>query len=322
MQKTIALTVAAFALFLAAPLFAYDAEGFFVTGDIQMLGPTNIDHSIGVIEDESGSADTYNKWQLDYGSDLSFRLGGGYSWAEKGRLSLTYWDYSDDEVERRYLDSSQYLDDSFFGTYVNSGYYLQGASEIDATSIEIAFEKDRDFDNPWTLTWKVGLRYVDFEETVRLDWLDDLGSPYEWGYDLRTIDASGIGPTVGIGGAHHFAERWSVVGNASLSYVFGDSETKGTEYNEWCCWGDDTDNISHTDDSAAGLITDLNAGVNVNVWGGLDLALLYTFSSWEDLVTNRLGNGDDIDDEMSFPIRDNVTFHGLNLRFRWLFGRE
>jgi hypothetical protein len=322
MHKTITLTIAAFALFLAAPLFAYDAQGFFVTGDLQMLGPANIDHSVAKIVDESDQPNSIEQWQLDYGSDFAFRLGGGYSWGKKGRLSVTYWDYSDDEMETRYLDTSQYLDDSMFGRYLGSGYYLRGMSEIDATSIEIAFEKDQDFEDPWTLTWKVGLRYVDFEEMVTLQWVDDLSSPGDFGYDLRTIDADGIGPTVGIGGAYHFTDRWSLVGDVSLSYVFGDNDTLGTEYRyEDCCW-EDTDNVSHTDGDAAGLITDLDLGVSANVWGGLDLGLFYTFSSWEDIVTNHLGNGDDIDDEISFPTRDNVTFHGLNLRFRWLFGRE
>ncbi len=333
MHKTITLTIAAFVLLLAAPLFAYDDEGFFVTGDLQMLGPANIDHSLGkIVDDETGSSDTYEQWQLDYGSDFSFRLGVGYSWGQKGRLSVTYWDYSDGEMETRSIESGQYMNDTFFGTEVSGSddAAFRGSSEIDATSIEVAFEKDRDFDNSWTLTWKAGLRSVDFEEMLMLEWAEefDCGAysdePCEVGYDLRTIDADGIGPTVGIGGAHHFAERWSLVGNASLSYVFGDSDTKGTAWNDNCVPGGscpDTANISHTDGDAAGLITDLNLGVSANVWGGLDLGLFYTFSSWDDLVTNHLGNGDDIDDEISFPIRDNVTFHGLDLRFRWLFGR-
>jgi hypothetical protein len=327
MRKTFTLTFVAFALLLAAPLFAYDDEGFFVTGDLQLLSPANIDHSLGKITDESDQPNTQEQWQLDYGSDFSFRIGGGYSWGKKGRLSITYWDYSDDAVETRSLSSSQYMEDTMFGRYLevnNYDYGLQGTSEIDATSIEVAFEKDQDFDDLWTLTWKVGLRYVDFEEMVRLDWAeDDPGDPYDHGYDVRTIDADGIGPTVGIGGAYHFTDRWSLISDVSFSYVFGDSETKGTEYYyNWDGGWEDTDNITHTDTDAAGLITDLDLGVRANVWRGLDLSLLYTFSSWDDIVTNHLGNGDDIDHEISFPTRDNVTFHGLDLRFRWLFGRE
>jgi hypothetical protein len=311
------LLVLAASLGLTSGALAYEEEGWFIYGTGHYVEPTNADHYLANLEKWNGDQEV-ERLLLDYSGDLAVEAGFGYSWGKLGRLTFSFWDFSDTESLDESYGYDYNLNDTFQDNTVYGPLEICAEGEIKASWFAVNFERDFDIDDPWTLTWKVGLRFVDFEDMLELDAYNTEYPDDEFIWAGRKLEMDGYGATVGIGGAHHFNDLVSLVGNLDVTYALGESDNYlfETSYP-----GEMQELESHQD--VSGLITDLRAGFLFRgVAEGLNLGIFMTHSSWDDMVTDFTTGAEEPFDDHTLPTRDNVSFTGISFYIRYLFGKD
>lgn len=317
--------------------FAYDPEGFFVELEANYVQPTNIGTNAGTVWINE-TDDVVERAELTFDDDFvpAFRV--GWSMGEGGRVSLGYWEFSDEATESRRNDSNFSLE--YRPTFSDRVYTWElddpddywrfdAKNEIDATSIRLDWEQDHDFANEWSLTWLVGLRHIEYEE-VFSNFIDGIEDTFDRAQSRIRVqrEFDGFGATVGVAGERRITDRISIVGGLDVAYVVGEQDYMSSQ-NFRVFDVDFPEDPFETDveeqkgsEDASGLVTELQAGVSVQITENIDVALTFTHSSWEDFVT-RYGTGqEDYYEDPSYPNRDNVSFSGLSLAARVFFGGE
>jgi len=279
------------------PALADEHDGFFGFAQANSTKPMNLDHRYGAIEDNNNVGEIL---VLEPDSEVDFRIGVGWSRGEKGRFSISVWDFSLSEGASDSLSANETFDDDMVGNFVGGPIDFETASEVDASSIDFEYARDHEISDGFDLTLILGLRSVEYEETYGLEYPAASGQSN----GTASMDVDGMGAKVGLGTRFHMGGRFSVGGGVAVSYMSGESEEMVVET------GEETRSI---DTDASGMLVDVNVGVTLDLGKWVDVSLLLSQSSWSDLVTSRVRMGDDPDDNALLTGRDNVSFDSIGI---------
>lgn len=314
------------------PAGADEGRGFFLFGDFLTTEPTNAGQQIGSLERELPD-DTVRLGRLafDYGADPSFRTGLGFDGGDGGRVTVSFWDYSEELSDIRSVPAEFRLD-SFNSTDYEGPFSLDSMASIDASSLTLDFRKDHDLSGDWTFRWRVGLRRVEYEESQSLVATSQgrlgpgvacggINEPVcDEGEDRRRLDVDAFGVVVGVGGSYELGNRTSLVGELAISLLSGESDSTRSRVNTKAD-PDQVVTLAGAED-VTGFLTDVSAGMLVELTRGLELSILLEFGSWDDLVTDFAASGENPFAEQTTPLRDNVTFKSLAVGLSYRFGRR
>lgn len=219
---------------------------------------------------------------------------------------------------------------SYFGIgppiRTGGGYVGDGGSpgswnmttEIEAGAADLAFAREYDLDESFTLEWSAGLRYASYEETTRggYDVASTLSSV--WGQEAYAAEKSNLGEMFGVRvagrGSFRFARVFSIDAALGFSFLDGQITSRSTLVPSGLLNAGATPAAvaEITDDSRSGETRDLELTVSwrivgeaVRVWVGWEQQVWEGVAS--DLVRNFPGTLAPLRD------RDSVTFSGYKL---------
>lgn len=328
---------------LAAPAAqADDHEGWYLLAEAAMATPGNTNTALtsSALEwtgSRSGTAESEVVW-MEWEDDPAFSIGFGYSMGEKGRIQVSYWDYSGEaEMDGTAGGSGLY---TFFNVGPTTSIYYSFyytfdydfTQEIDASALDLEFLRTTELNSPVTIDWGVGLRLLSFEDTVDGVYVDS-GLPTGHRFPAsRRIESDGYGLTGSVGVGYGFGDRFGLSTDMRVGFVISDVDAQSEIT--------DQDGYYHTagfthrtsvagfDDEVA-MTIDFNADFTIRFVDAFHLDVGWFFTQWNDLPENQLSRETTEWDLGTFTVtplrlpgenRDRITWSGPRLAFVWKFG--
>ncbi len=256
----------------------------------------------------------------------------GYSWGAKGRLSVTYWSFSEDD--RSSGVAGGYPEYTWFGigpaaSWGYSFYYeidWDFTQKVEADSIDIDWTTTVKAGEHVTVDLGVGARIANYDETIDgLYILDPSGSAYMMPA-RRMIAGDGFGFTGSVGVSHELGNRFGLSSLLRVGFMQTDVDTtqqitdtdgyyssSGTVWLESNSLGDETS-----------LQIEFDAGIDFDITEKIDVGLGYTYRSWSDIGSPTFSRSVfGTDDQAGLRIvgedRGAVSFSGPRIRVRFRF---
>jgi hypothetical protein len=304
--------------------------GFFVFGEGISINPRNVDAIVATVETYEpfgGGVNSLSQINPVWDNNFAGRLGLGYGWANGNRVVVSVWGFSADQTAAGDGPSGGA---TYFAVgppiRVASGYVgdvgQPGAydltTEIESGTADIAFAREHDLGESFTVVWSAGLRYATYEETTQGLYDDANFGSVDFGQNSFMASKSGkgemLGGRVAARGSWRFTKLFSL--DASLGFSFLDGEITGTSSLTpvgSANGGNTPSSLAEiTDDSRSGSIQDFDLTVSwrvvgdaVRVWLGWEQQVWDGITT--DLVRNFPGTAAPLRD------RDSVVFSGYKL---------
>lgn len=343
MRKILACSIlAAAAAVLASPAVAqsygygyggYEEEGFFVFLDAALAQPGDTDQVVGEIVNASGTVQTAGAIVTDWGAGVAGRFGFGYRWATGGKLSVSYWQFDDDETLAAEGPAGGFLNfaigpATYYAGYPTLNFGIPGQAAFDATleasTVDVAFSQQQELSDILSMEWSVGLRFASFEDGVTgsYDLCAAAGCDGAYGYlpgeiafDAdRSTESTMFGVRAGVTGRYRVSDRVAVRSGLALSLLQGDIEsTSGLTPTGTLNQPIDPPSRFLADESnRSGRIVDMDVGVEIDIVEDLlRLNLGYEHSVWDGVPRDLARNPPGLL-TVNRP-RDSVTFSGARL---------
>lgn len=341
-KPLVALGIAATVLMAAAgtTFAAYDEEGFFVFLDAALATAGNTDQVVANRIDVQGIPQTSTQVMPDWGSSPAGRFGFGYEWAGGSKVSVSYWQYDDDEQIAVEGPSGGFLNfaigpavyDTYAGVPIDNWGY-PGAADfnagIEASTVDVTFSRESDMGDFLTMEWHVGLRFATYEDRLAGTYDIcaaggcDYGSydPGDITFDAhKTTEGEMFGARAGFRGTFFLTENLALSSDLSFSMLEGDvtSESGLTPTGLVNAPTNSPTRMIGEDDHRSGNIVEFDVGIQYFILDDrLRFSLGYEHATWngivEDLVRNPPGLLNDLDE------RNSVGFSGYRLGVRYRF---
>ena len=320
-------TAALLLLAISAPASAADDyKGWFGYLDLATTQPNSLDHHFANFIDYSGPSNVASRLTLDSDSDITYRVGVGYSFGDGlGALKVSYWSFDNDETTTGSLNGYVYPTLFGAGSYYTYGYgmYLSGypvdfvaGSQIKASTIDIDYVRPIAKGEKVTLSWLAGLRSASWEEDQGFA-MTDGGSDYS---QEKHFESDGLGFRVGAGADFKFTDHFSIM--SSMVFSFLQADTEGSSSQSFSIGSPPDDIKIADDDNIRGEIRDFDIKA---IWsyGHLDYFLGYSVATWDGLVADPVPATD------AYPgtgagsrSRDGIAFNSIHGGVKWRFGKR
>jgi len=325
------LASAALACMLAAPGVALAQveplnSWIFVFVEGGVASPTSTDQTVGisVTAGGSGQIQTSTLLQPDWSSSPVFKAGGGFKWDGGSSLTLSYWQFDDDQGV--VADGPAGGDLLFtIGPFIDtgSGFTDRGSpghadfnAGIQAQTVDLAWGRRKSMGDFFDVEWSLGLRYAHFEETVLGSYDDDASTGpafgvTRWGAYKRN-EGEMLGARAAVRGTYFVTNRIAGTASVGFSMLQGDV-TSTSSFWDADAGGRPAATSTLDDDHRSGRIQDLDIGVMYFMRDDtLRFKLAWEASYWDgipsDLLRNTRGSAVALQD------RDTLGFSA------WTFG--
>ena len=297
------------AMVVAMPVLAADDhEGFFLELEYSLLTPGNVNTPIATSSASFNSLSIGNSvndvaWtNWDDAADPGFTV--GYSWGSRGRLSVSYWSYSDESQSSGTFNLPNY---NWFGigptSLIGVSYYFYPFSwdfqqDIDASSIDVNYEVSRHPNDDLTVNLGVGLRVADFEDEVQGTYTIPV-PPLVTNCvtcrlpAVRTIDSDGFGFTGTIGVDYDLNALVGISTEMRVGFVTTDVDSShfiidldGYYYTAGTLWVE-----SNSAEDQVSLMMEFGADVTFQISDMIRLDVGYVYRSWSDIAEPNLSRG-------------------------------
>lgn len=173
--------------------FVLSLEGF-------LANPRNVDNVVATEVAGTSVQPIVPNWD----DEPAGRLGVGYEWSGRGKLLLSVWAFEAEQAARGSGSSFAFSigppiptgGGQFIGA---SGNFFDITSEITARTADLAFAREHELAEAFSMEWSAGLRYATFEETHAGEYRD--GSANVFAAD-KSHEGEMIGAKVGARGAY------------------------------------------------------------------------------------------------------------------------
>jgi hypothetical protein len=304
--KKAAVATAVLAALLAMPLAVAghdpNKKGFFIDVGGESVTPGNVNtpilFSVPYIGSISSTTDhsTDVTWS-DFGSDLSWNLGVGYSWGKKGSLKVSYWGYSDKQNSSGTELGNQVGAYNFFGigpvsSFGYSSFYdmhFDFDQELKASVVDVEFSRAHAMDD-LVMTWGVGLRVAHFEDNVDGTYTADPAATYygPWRFPAeRRVKSDGWGFSSRIGAEYDFTDLFGIGSNLRVGFLNSsiDSSAKVTDLDGYYAPAGTTLKEDRTQNDEVANTVDFNFDLIFHAGEHVGIKVGYFYSTWSDLPT-------------------------------------
>lgn len=324
----------------SSPAMADQKEGWFVflEGiDTQVLDTDQPIGTVGTFGDPAGDPPSpffaAEHKTVDWGTNVNGRLGFGKQWANGNKLTLSYWEFDNDESGSMDLSGV----DAFyspFGYYYYYGYgggtraplgggtfsstFSRFDSNVKASSIDVDFSHVHSLNDHFDFEWNLGMKFASYEDTTTVatgyTYTDTGGVATDYTYDEKAHTESDMwGFKAGARGMYNFGPRFSLTAGLNVAKLQGGVESTSTISSTFV--GSTPALTDHfNDDNRSGTITDYDIMGVFHLGEHFDLSVGYEQSTWQgisrDLMRSHWGQ----------PDRDEVGFAGWKVGVKWRFG--
>lgn len=299
----------AVATLMVAPALATGSEyeGFYIELGAALATPGNTNTAVAAVNPTLIGAlagqglDSEIIW-TDWDDTLSSSFGFGYSWGAKGRLQVTYWEYSDNTREEggagSTLTSYPWMT---IGPVSALGYgYLSPAlygmefemtQEIEASTIDVEYLRSVSPGESLEMTWGFGLRFADFEDNVDGNYLLDpndilLSAQIPV---FRKVTGDGTGLTGGVGVEYQFTDPFGVRSHLRLGFLTAEVEA---EHGWDLPGGVPAPFQKQTIEDETAVTVDFDLAGRFGVGDYVDLEVGWFYTSWWDMAQVPLSRGE------------------------------
>ena len=160
----------------------YDDDGFFVFLDGVLTQPADTDQVVGLVRqlpDPAAPAPVQfsSPAAVEWDEEVSSRVGAGYRWGPN-RVSVSYWQFEHDQRLAFDGPSGAYVNFTigpafyiYSGVYypvynVGSPGFVDFVADLEATTVDLAYEHTHQLNDVFDFEWSVGLRYATFDEKM------------------------------------------------------------------------------------------------------------------------------------------------------------
>ncbi len=335
---------------LAAQGGYYDDEGFFVFLDGVLTQPADTDQVLGLVRqlpDPAAPAPVQfsSPAAVEWDEELGSRVGAGYRWGPN-RVSVSYWQFEHDQRLAFDGPAGGYVNFTigpafyiYSGVYypvynVGSPGFVDFAVDLEASTVDLAYEHTHQLNDVFDFEWSVGLRYATFEE--KMDGAYDVcattgcegfyaAAPFNFvfgdvGFDVtKSNEGDMAGVRVGIGGSFYATPSFLISGELAVSELTGEVTSLSSLVPTGAVNGVDPVSTAFVEDKdRSGSIRDVGMAVEwALVNNRLRIALGYRHSRWDGIATDLLRNPPGL--LTPNKDRDHVTFAGPYLGVRYDF---
>jgi hypothetical protein len=323
MARRFSLAVAAFLVVFAGTGSAnaqYEPldSWYFIYLEGGVATPKSTDQIVGIAIDPAlaDQIQTSTLIQPDWDSSPVFRVGGGYRWSGGSRITLSYWQFDDDQgvtADGPDLGNLVYTIGPFLDT--GAGYNNMGdpghadfTANIQAQTVDIAWGRQKMMSDFFDVEWSLGLRYAHFEETISGFYDDDASTglafgEVRWGA-YKFNESEMIGARAAVRGTYFITDRIAGTGSIGFSMLEGEVLSVSSFWDA-DAGGRPAASASDVDDNRSGRIQELDVGLMMFFMNDmLRIKIGYENSFWDgipsDLLRNtngsvaNLGNRDDL----------------------------
>lgn len=293
---------------------------FFVYVEGGVATPKSTDQIVGVVVDTGGAGQIQSSTfvQPDWSSSPVFRVGGGFRWGGGSRVTVSYWQFDDDQsvvADGPAGGDMLFTVGPFIATgsgFANSGSpgHADFTANIQAQTVDIAWGRLKTMGDFFDVEWSLGFRYAHFEETITGIYDNDAstGSSFgleQWG-GFKSNEGEMIGARAAVRGTYFLTDR--IAGTASVGFSMLQGEVTSTS-SFWDAdqGGRPAATATINDDTRSGRIQDLDLGIMIFMRDDtLRFKFGYESSFWDgvpsDLVRNTNGSAVAVRD------RDDIGF--------------
>jgi hypothetical protein len=259
---------------------------------------------------------------LDFGSEVSPRIGLGWKFGESGAIGIRYWTVdstAQGRVDAGFSnpDVGEILLPPLNRGFDNTGDAATAEGKVETTTIDVEYIGSMGRSGRASGFWRAGIRMFDHKQELRV--------VYSWEnapQDRATIlqDQDGMGPIVGVGGKVQLHERVYIAGELSTAFVMGKSNYNG----HWELFDTQPLEVSwrlnDRDKDRTALQFEGGLGFGFTLWSGLDLILGYRFINLDDVVRRAQFVDDLFVNTVAFSTED-LTYDGPFFGLTWTGGR-
>lgn len=305
-------------------------QGFYVFAEAALTNPRNTDSVIAtseIIQDFAGGINSLSPVLPAWDDELAGRVGVGYRFGGGSKLVASVWSYETDQLVAANgpaggalhfaVGPPIFTGGSYVGNQGSPGY-AEITTTVKAQTADVAFAREAEIGDAFTMEWTAGVRYVNFEETYEGDYDDVSSSDPDFGLvrysATKSNEGDMVGVRVGVRGSYRFAERFSVSSGLGFSLLDGEltasSLLSPIGLNNASL--EPSGFASLKDDGRSGSILDLEivaawhaANDSVQIWIGWEQ------STWNEITLDLLRNFPGT----TAPLRerDSVTFSGYKI---------
>jgi hypothetical protein len=300
-----------------------DFKGFFVALDLANTQPNSLDHHYANHVNWAATPIAVERLVLDNDADFTGKITVGYGFGNKGKLSVSWWGFDNEDSFEDTLPSGLYP--TIFGYGPSGGMYAYNpagvsfstSAKVQASTFDIDYVRSFSPAEKMTIGWLAGLRMASWEEDQAFDGADGYGNYYSQG---KHFESDGMGFRLGAKLQWGFTEHFGMGGSAAWSFLQADTE--GNSFQRFAASGTPDDTNEASDDNVRGEIRDYDLKA---IWsyGALDFWVGYSMSNWDGMPTDPVpGNegGHFAAGPISHRSRDEVSFNSLHAGVAWKFG--
>lgn len=289
--------------------------GFFVYADALVSNPRNVDNVVATLESQGYPSPVIPVWD----SELSGRLGFGYSWSNGNRLEASVWGFTTDTVAYTGGASGDVVHFSI-GPPICSVTPCAGAdgspglvditTEVTAQTADLTWGRDIEVAEDLSMGISLGVRFASYEETAEGRYGDTASS--NTFAAAKSNQGTMFGARIAGSASYRFAGSFSIDGSLAFSVLDGELEASSGLTPTSGQPGLSPSYASLLDDSRSGTIRDLDLRAS---WHLLDDRLRFSAgweqSEWQDIAADLMRNFEG----STAPLRDRdaVTFSSYKL---------
>jgi len=304
---------------------------FFIYVEGGVATPKSTDQIVGVTVDAGGAGQvqTSTLIQPDWSSSPVFRVGGGFRWGGGSRVTVSYWQFDDDQ---RIVADGPIGGDMLFtiGPFIDtgSGFANSGSpghadfnAGIEAQTVDIAWGRLKTMGDFFDVEWSLGFRYAHFEETVAGIYDNDASTGGSFGLEqwgaFKFNEGEMFGARAAVRGTYFLTDR--IAGTASVGFSMLQGEvTTTSSFWDADLGGRPAATATINDDTRSGRIQDLDIGIMLFLRDDtLRLKFGYESSFWDGISSDLLRNTNGA--AIAVRDRDDIGFSaftfGLYLEF-------
>ena len=294
---------------------ADDFKGWFVLLDLADTQPNSLNMHYANVTDLVTNDVT--RLTLDNDADLSYRLGGGYSWGKMGKLMVSYWTFNNEDEESG--AATGYLYPTIFGYgQVYGQQYLysptfKAKGKVQAMTFDVDYARPFETGEKMTISWMAGLRIASYEETQSFTGTN-LYATYTYA-QKKNFKNDGWGPKIGVNVDWGFTDRFSLAGTAAFSFMQISSDGDASQASDTGL----AESVSVSDDNVRGLIMDFDLR-GVWSWDHFGFWVGYSMSDWGGISTDPLPAPNGFGGPTYPNGRDDISFNSVHAGLKWKFG--
>ena len=301
-----------------------DDQGWFVFLDLANSQPTSLDQHFANHVVFGGATSQVERLVIDNDADLTFKIGGGYTFGnDNGSLRVSYWSFDNDDEQSGTVTGGLYptvFGYGYYGggmyVYSSTGLTFEATSSVKASTIDVDYLREIVGGEKASLMWLAGLRVASWEEDQGFQANDGVSDYFQ----EKHFESDAMGLRVGAAADFQFTEHFGL--KSSLVFSFLQADTEGDSSQTFGVGGTPIDSNSASDDNIKGEMRDFDVRAVWN-YGGTSFWVGYESYDWDGMVTDPVpaNEGGLFGLGPSGPRgRDSMAFNSLHAGVAFHFG--